>query len=70
MCNGYMIAVKCLAKKHVLITIMAYTLVERMLEHDISTYQQISRVKMLVGCLLALMSRVMWLFGFLIAIAQ
>ena len=65
-----MIAVKCLAKKHVFIAIMAQTLVERMLEHDVATYQQIGRVEMLVGSLLALMGCVMWLFGFLVAIAQ
>ena len=54
-----MVAVEGLAQHDIFVTIMAEPLVERMVEHDIATDEEIGRVEMLIGrrtnCLLYLL---------------
>ena len=68
--DGNMVAVQRFAKKHILVAVTANALVERMLENDVATNEQVGCVQMLVGSLLALVGCVAWLLGFLVAVAQ
>lgn len=51
--DGNMVAVEGLAQHDIFVAIMAEPLVERMVEHDIATDEEIGRVEMLIGRLLA-----------------
>lgn len=67
---GYVMLAERLAQEHIFVTIMAETLIEGMGEHERTTDEEIGRVEVLIGRLLATGCSVMRLFGFLVEITE
>lgn len=68
--DGYVVLAERLAQKHIFVTIMAETLIEGVGEHERTTDEEIGRVEVLIGRLLATGCSVMRLFGFLVEITE
>ena len=67
---GYVMLTERLAQEHIFVTIMVETLIEGMGEHERTTDEEIGRVEVLIGRLLATDCGMMRLFGFLVKITE
>lgn len=70
MADGDTVLTEGLPQKHVLVAIMAETLVEGVLKHQVATHKEISGVEVLVGTLLSFGGSVTRGFGLLVTVAQ
>ena len=68
--NRYVVLTERLAQEHIFVTIMAETLIEGVGEHERATDEEIGRVEVLIGRLLATGCGMMRLFGFLVEITE
>ena len=68
--DRYVVLMERLAQEHIFVTIMAETLIEGVGEHERATDEEIGRVEVLIGRLLATGCGMMRLFGFLVEITE
>ena len=70
MLNGYLMLAEGFAEEHVLVAVMAETLVEGVLEHDVATHEEVGGVDVLIGLQLALFGGVAVGLGTFVEVAQ
>ena len=68
--NRDVIGSQLFAKEYIFVAIIAETLVEGMGQHQVSADEEVSRMEVVIGILLALVCRMLMFCGLLIAIAE